>query len=61
MNCSKCRKAYVSVNLDVDEEGAIQPRLIRWKDGLIFRSTRFFTNAAPHPRRLVVAASVTQS
>jgi len=27
MNCSKCRKAYVSVNLDVDEEGAIQPRL----------------------------------
>ena len=25
MNCSKCRKAYVSVNLDVDEEGAIQP------------------------------------
>ena len=37
MNCSKCRKAYVSVNLDVDEEGAIQPRLIRWQDGLIFQ------------------------
>ena len=37
MNCSKCRKAYVSVNLDVDEEGAIQPRLIRWKDGWIFQ------------------------
>ena len=37
MNCSKCRKAYVSVNPDVDEEGAIQPRLIRWKDGLIFQ------------------------
>ena len=37
MNCSKCRKAYVSVNLDVDEECAIQPRLIRWKDGLIFQ------------------------
>ena len=37
MNCSKCRKAYVSVNLDVDEEGAIQPRLIRWKDGLILQ------------------------
>ena len=37
MNCSKCRKAYVSVNLDVDEEGVIQPRLIRWKDGLIFQ------------------------
>ena len=37
MNCSKCRKAYVSVNLDFDEEGSIQPRLIRWKDGLIFQ------------------------
>ena len=37
MNCSKCRKAYVSVNLDVDEEGAIQPRLIRWKDGRVFQ------------------------
>lgn len=61
MNCSKCRKAYVSVNLDVDEEGAIQPRLIRWKDGLIFQIDQIFTNAAPHPRRLVVAASVTQS
>ena len=41
MNCSKCRKAYVSVNLDVDEEGAIQPRLIRWKDGLIFQIDQF--------------------
>ena len=37
MNCSKCRKAYVSVNLDVDEEGAIQPRLIRCKDGLMLQ------------------------
>lgn len=34
---TQCRKAYVSVNLDVDEEVAIQPRLIRWKDGLIFQ------------------------
>ena len=34
---TQCRKAYVSVNLDVDEEGAIQTRLIRWKDGLIFQ------------------------
>ena len=38
MNCSKCRKAYVSVNLAADEEGAIQPRLSRWKDGLILQS-----------------------
>ena len=32
----KCRKAYVSVNLDVDEEGAIRPRHIRWLNGRIF-------------------------
>ena len=32
----KCRKAYVSVNLDVNEEGATQPRHIRWTNGRIF-------------------------
>jgi hypothetical protein len=32
----QCRKAYVSVNLDVDEEGTIRPRFIRWKNGRIF-------------------------
>ncbi len=37
MDCSKCRKTYVSVNLDVDEEGVIRPRLIRWNNGLIFQ------------------------
>ena len=37
MDCSKCRKAYVSVNLDDDEEGVIRPRLIRWNNGLIFQ------------------------
>lgn len=31
-----CRKAYVSVNLDVDEEGNLHPRLIRWTGGVIF-------------------------
>lgn len=30
------RKAYVSVNIDVDEEGKVYPRLIRWKNGLVF-------------------------
>ncbi|MDD6033658.1 MAG: hypothetical protein PUC47_09295 [Oscillospiraceae bacterium] len=30
----QCRKAYVSVNLDVDEEGTIRPRFIRW-NGLV--------------------------
>ena len=34
---AQCRKAYVSVNVDVDEEGTIHPCFIRWKDGLIFR------------------------
>ena len=31
-----CRKAYVSVNLDVDKEGTVLPRLIRWDNGQIF-------------------------
>ena len=30
-----CKKAYVSVNLDVDEEGAFHPRFIRWSNGMI--------------------------
>ena len=33
----QCRKAYVSVNLDVDEEGVAHPRFIRWKNGLIYQ------------------------
>ena len=33
----QCRKAYVSVNLDVDKEGVCHPRFIRWDDGLIFQ------------------------
>lgn len=31
------RKVYVSVNLDVDEEGAACPRLIRWGNGRVFQ------------------------
>jgi len=31
------RKTYVSVNLDVDEEGTLHPRYIRWGNGLIYR------------------------
>ena len=34
---ARCRKAYVCVNLDVDKEGAIRPRFIRWDNGLIFQ------------------------
>ena len=37
MNNAQCRKAYVSVHVDVDEEGTIHPCFIRWKDGLIFQ------------------------
>lgn len=32
----QCRKAYVSVNLDVDEDGVIYPRYIRWSNGKLF-------------------------
>ena len=33
----RCRKAYVSVNVDVDTEGMLYPRFIRWDGGLIFQ------------------------
>ena len=34
---AQCRKAYVSVNMDVDKEGVCHPRFIRWDNGLIFQ------------------------
>ena len=37
---AQCRKAYVSVNVDIDEEGAVQPRAIRWKNGRSFHIER---------------------
>ncbi len=30
------RKAYVTVNLDVDEEGVLHPKLIRWQNGTVY-------------------------
>ena len=33
----QCRKEYVSVNLDVDKNGIISPRFIRWPNGQIFQ------------------------
>lgn len=36
----QCHKAYVTVNLDVDEEGNFHPRAIRWKDGRVFMIDR---------------------
>lgn len=35
-----CRKAYVAVNVDIDEEGTIHPRYIRWDNGRIFHIER---------------------
>ena len=32
-----CRKAYVSVNADIDKEGVIHPRFILWDNGLVFQ------------------------
>ena len=37
MQIASCRKAYVSVNLDVDKEGVFYPRLIRWDNGLVYQ------------------------
>lgn len=37
MTSARCRKAYVSVNLDVDEEGVFYPRFIRWESGAVFQ------------------------
>ena len=37
MQSTGCRKSYVSVNVDVDEEGCVHPRYIRWENGLIFQ------------------------
>jgi len=36
MSDIKYKKSYVSVNLDVDDEGVLSPRFIRWRNGAIF-------------------------
>ncbi len=36
MSVEGYKKTYVAVNLDVDEEGTVCPRFIRWKNGRIF-------------------------
>ena len=35
---TQCRKEYVAVNLDVDKNGTVSPRFIRWPNGQIFQS-----------------------
>ena len=58
MTNTHCRKAYVSVNLDVDEEGVCHPRFIRWENGLIFRLTKSCTNAVQLLKKLEAAVFV---
>ena len=36
----KHRKVFVAVNLDVDVDGQIRPRSIRWEDGHIYEIDR---------------------
>ena len=33
----QCSKEYVSVNLDVDQNGGVHPRFIRWTNGRIYQ------------------------
>lgn len=37
---AQCRKEYVAVNLDVDKNGTVSPRFIRWPNGRIFQIER---------------------
>lgn len=32
----KCRKRYVSVNLDVGEDGTLYPRFVRWENNKVY-------------------------
>ena len=37
---TQCKKTYVSVNVDIDEEGTLYPRFIRWNNGIIYKIDR---------------------
>ena len=50
-------KTYVSVNVDIDEDGTMLPRLIRWMNGRVFAGI----NAARPRRRWGEAASAIPS
>ena len=49
----QCRKAYVSVNLDVDQEGVFHPRYIRWKNGLVFQIDRILYKCCTSSKKVV--------
>ena len=61
MSEQKCRKVYVPVNLDVDAEGNIRPRLIRWIDGRVYEIDRLKHKCRLLPRRWAAAESVIRS
>ncbi len=37
MSVNNYKKSYVSVNVDIDHEGTLYPRFIRWTTGHIFK------------------------
>ncbi len=37
MTNTQRRKAYVSVNVNIDEQGNIMPCFVMWKNGLVYR------------------------
>lgn len=45
---TRFKKTYVTVNVDIDPNGTFYPRLIRWKDGMVFeiREIRYRCRAA---------------
>lgn len=49
----QCRKAYVSVNLDVDQEGVFHPRYNRWENGLIFQIDRILYKCRASSKKVV--------
>lgn len=57
MSSTLCHKAYVSVNLDVDKEGNLYPRAIRWKDGRVFLFERLNISVVPPPPKKAVEES----
>ncbi len=49
---AQCRKEYVSVNVDVDEEGTMHPRFIRGLTVWYLILTKSCLSATPARRRL---------
>ena len=52
---TRCRKEYVSVNLDVDKEGVYHPRFIRWEAGRIFQIEKLTYKCRASSKEVLVA------